>query len=130
MTRVLLLFFFISCGTSGPTGDGFEHNEKYHYLSESPSLKDEQIFCSDNTSCLKGRCLSRGDSLKVCFSDGGNGQFCRSSEECRNKKCADRGDGLHICMGNGVEGDFCQNDEDCEAGKCQEINENFKICLN
>lgn len=125
----LLLFLLLSCESSKSLFQSEEEDIKFSYLAESPSLESEQIFCDNKNSCLKGKCLSRGDSLKVCVTAETNGQFCRAANECLSKKCADRGDGLHICMGNGAEADFCQTDGDCSIGTCEAINENFKICL-
>lgn len=123
--------FCISC--SAPVFKGVSKNQtspvNFDYLEQSPSLSDEQVFCSEQNSCLKGSCLTRGDKLEVCFYEGTNGNFCRSSEECQNKKCADRGDGLHVCMGNGKEGDFCKDSEDCEKGDCNRLGDVFGFCL-
>lgn len=127
---LFISFLFFSCSNSIlPKRNKLETFNNFGYLEKSPILEEMQIFCSEENSCLKGECLTRGDGMKVCFHNGLNGNFCRSSLECQNKKCADRGDGLHICMGNGREGDFCQNTEDCTQGACSKLGDIFGFCL-
>lgn len=130
MIRLLtLLSLLLSCSTIEQKILGQKEQVEYSYLEESPSLKDEQIFCDKDNSCLSGKCLSRGDGLNVCFREGKNGEFCRANKDCLNQKCADRGDGIHVCMGNGIEGDFCHKSEDCSKGSCEKPAGVFNICL-
>lgn len=101
----------------------------FAFRSDSPSLKNEQVFCDENNSCLEGKCLPRGDGYKVCFRSGANGEVCRKASDCQGGICTNRGDGIHVCMGNGIEGDFCRSDNMCSIGSCKDASDIFKVCL-
>jgi hypothetical protein len=88
-------------------------------------------FCHSSIDCPGGGfCKDRGDGLKVCMDNGGEGASCHSSIDCGGGGfCKDRGDGLKVCMDHGVRGGFCQSSIDCGGSLfCKDRGDGLKVC--
>lgn len=91
-------------------------------------------YCQNHLDCGSGEfCKDRGDGLRLCMGNGGQGDYCADTTDCEGVGlwCKDRGDGLTVCMGNGAKGDACTNNTDCDGVGlwCKDRGDGIHVCM-